>query len=71
MEILIWVGTALAAAGLIGILACVYVVMKARKAALSDEAMRAKLQKVLAWNMGAFMLSAFGLILVVVGIFLA
>lgn len=71
MEILIWVGAALATLGLIGILWCVMVVLNAKRAGLDDDAMKAKLQKIIAWNMGAFLLSALGLMIVVVGIFLA
>lgn len=70
MTAMIWGGAALAAIGLVGILACAMVVMKAKREGLEEAEMTAKLQKVIAWNMGAFMLSAFGLILTVVGIIL-
>jgi hypothetical protein len=71
MESLIWIGAALTISGLIGIFWCVFVVLRARRANLPDAALRAKLQKVVAWNMGAFLLSALGLVMVVVGVFLA
>lgn len=71
MAVMIWAGTALAVLGLLGILGCVVAVLKARRARLDDAQMKAKLQQVLAWNMGAFMAAAFGLVLVVVGIILA
>lgn len=42
-------------------------VMRARKAGLSEDQMKARLQRMVAWNMGALGLSALGLMTVIVG----
>lgn len=70
MDILIWVGTAISGLGLAGLVWCITTAMKARRAELPDEELRAKMQKVVAVNMGALLLSVFGLMIVVIGIFL-
>ncbi|MBC7146551.1 MAG: hypothetical protein H5U24_14280 [Thioclava marina] len=70
MEFLIWAGAGVSVLGLIGILYCIIAVAKAKRAALPDDALRAKLQKVVALNMGALFVSVIGLMMVVVGIFL-
>lgn len=69
-DILVWVGTAISVAGLIGLLWCILHVVKARKQKLDDEALRAVVQSVLPYNLGALFLSVIGLMLVMVGIFL-
>ncbi|MFV0358865.1 hypothetical protein [Tropicimonas sp.] len=71
MQILVWVGVAVALAGLAGIIGCVVVVARAKRQGLDDNAMRARLQKVVVWNLGALFLSALGLIMVAVGAILA
>lgn len=71
MEILIWSGAAITLLGLIGLIWCIVKVSRARKQGLDDEALKAELQKVVALNLGALLLSAFGLMMVVVGIFLS
>ncbi len=68
MEILIWLGAAVTLGGLALLIWCILRVMKARKAGLSDEALRAELQKVVPMNTGALFLSMFGLMMVVLGI---
>ena len=70
MEALVWSGTAVALAGVAGLVYCVMRALRARRAGLPDEAMRAELQRVVIINMGALALSALGLMLVVLGIFL-
>ena len=67
---LIWVGSAATVAGLGGILWCVWVVIRARRAGLDEAALRARLQSVVAVNMGALGVSALGLAMVVAGILL-
>ena len=42
-----------------------------RRAGLSDEDLRAAVQKVIPLNLGALLMSMFGLMLVIVGVFLA
>ena len=68
MENLIWIGALVTLVGLAGLIWCILVVQKARKEGLDDAAMKARLQKVVAMNMGALFLSASGLMMVVVGI---
>ncbi|RVT85926.1 hypothetical protein DXV76_05865 [Rhodobacteraceae bacterium CCMM004] len=70
MAALIWIGTAVSLAGLAGLVGCILAALKARRAGLDDAAMRARLQRLVAWNMGALGLSVLGLMLVVVGLFL-
>ncbi|MCX8509869.1 MAG: hypothetical protein ORN49_13500 [Rhodobacteraceae bacterium] len=70
MAVLIWAGAAVTLAGLAGLVICIATVVRARAAGLTDEALKARLQKVIAWNMGALFLSVIGLMLVVVGLFL-
>ena len=70
MERLVWIGAAVAAAGLAGLVWCIVAVARARRANLPDEAMRARLRHAVAVNMAAFLTSVLGLILVVVGVIL-
>jgi len=68
MEILIWLGAGISLVGLAGLVWCIVQVWKARKAGLSDEELRAAVQKVVPLNSGALFLSVIGLMLVVLGI---
>ena len=70
MEILIWIGSILSLLGLVGLLWCIKTVLRAKKAAGSDEELRVSLQKVVPFNMAALFLSAIGLMLVILGIML-
>jgi len=70
MEILIWIGSILSLLGLVGLLWCIRTVLRAKKAAVSDEELRMSLQKVVPFNMAALFLSAIGLMLVILGIML-
>jgi len=64
---LVWVGSGMTIVGL-GILIWVIVsVARARSAGLDETAMKAKLQRLVAWNMGAMGLSALGLMTVIIG----
>ena len=71
MEALIWTGAALTLIGLVGLVACIVIAMRARKEGLDDDQMKARLQKVVALNLGALAVSAIGLMTVVLGVFLA
>lgn len=71
MEWLIWIGAVLSVLGLAGLLWSIAKVWGARRAQLDDEALRAVLRRMMPVNMGALMLSTLGLMLVIVGIFLA
>jgi hypothetical protein len=68
MENLIWIGAVVTLVGLAGLIWCIVTVQKARKDGLDDAAMKERLQKVVALNMGALFLSAIGLMMVVMGI---
>ena len=70
MEILIWIGSIVSLLGLLGLLWCIKTVLRAKKAAVSDEELRMSLQKVVPFNMAALFLSAIGLMLVILGIML-
>ena len=69
-SILVWSGATISAVGLIGLILSIVRVMRARRAKLSDEELRAAVQKVLPLNLGALFLSVIGLMLVIVGIVL-
>ncbi|MBO6602865.1 MULTISPECIES: hypothetical protein [Rhodophyticola] len=70
MEVLIWIGTGLAALGLVAIVYCIVAAISAKRANLSDDELRARLQRVVPINMGAVLASALGLMTVVIGVFL-
>lgn len=69
-DILIWTGTAVSLFGLVGLMLCIVRVAKARRAGLSEEALRAVVQSVVPLNLGALFLSVVGLMMVVIGVFL-
>lgn len=64
-------GSGLVVIGLCLLGYCVYEALKAKRAGLDDAAMRDRLQKVVAINMGALLLSILGLMCVVLGVFLS
>lgn len=71
MEALVWIGVALTLLGFVGVVWTIVLVLRARRAGLDDAALRARLGKALPVNVGAFLLSMLGLVMVVVGIVLA
>ncbi|MES2145516.1 MAG: hypothetical protein V4516_14460 [Pseudomonadota bacterium] len=71
MEILIWIGAALTLGGVAGLIWCIVLATRARRARLSDDALRARLQRVVTLNLAALGVSAVGLMCVVAGIMLA
>ena len=68
MDFLIWIGAAVTLAGVGILMWCVARVSRARGEGLPDEELKARLQGIVAWNLGALFLSAIGLMLVIVGI---
>ncbi|MGB3147809.1 MAG: hypothetical protein WBA91_08640 [Paracoccaceae bacterium] len=70
MDWLIWAGSAITVIGVGLLLVCIRRVHAARKAGLAEEALKARLQRVLALNLAAVFVSAIGLMLVVLGIIL-
>lgn len=71
MEFFVWIGTALTCIGLLGLGWCVREAMRARREESEDTALKARLQKVVAVNLAALAVSALGLMLVILGVFLA
>lgn len=70
MQLLIWTGAVVSLVGLAGLIWCIWLAAKAKRAGLSDDEMRARLKSIVALNMGALLVSAFGLMLVILGIML-
>ncbi len=70
MEIIVWIGAALTLAGLGMLVWCIVSVARARRAGLPDEALKARLQKIVALNLAALGVSGLGLATVILGIVL-
>ena len=68
MDMLIWAGACVSLLGLMGVVYCIIRVARARKAQLSEDEMKAVMQKVLPLNMGALFVSVIGLMMVILGI---
>lgn len=66
----IWIGAAVAMLGLAGLVYCIVAAARARSAGLDDAALRERLRPLVAWNLGALLVSISGLMLVVIGILL-
>ena len=62
MTYLIWNGAAVTLFGLAGLCWCIYFAQRARKKGLDDEEMKAQLQRLVAVNMGALLLSVIGVV---------
>lgn len=71
MEWLVWLGAALTAVGLVIIAYCIAAALRVRRSGLPDDEMRARLPRIVFFNMGALLLSALGLMSVVMGVLLA
>ena len=71
MDSLIWIGAAISMAGVAGLGWCILHVLKLRRLALEDSEMRKRMQKAVVINFAALAVSTLGLMLVVLGIFLA
>jgi len=67
---LVWAGAAATLAGVGFLLWCILAVLAARRAGADEAALRARLRRLVAVNLGALALSAAGLMLVVLGILL-
>ncbi len=67
---LVYVGTVLALAGMLALGYCIWAAISAKRAGLPDDALRARLQRIVTINMGALLVSALGLMAIVMGIFL-
>ena len=71
MDIMITLGAILTVIGLIGVIWSAVLARRAKAEAETDEALRDRLQKILPLNLGAFLLSALGLMAVVIGVILS
>ena len=71
MAALVWVGTAVTLAGLGGLVLSIARVSAARRQAADDADLKRRLQGIIPLNLGAFLLSALGLMMVVAGLLLA
>lgn len=70
MEILVWIGAGLAIVGMLGVVYSMIVVARAKRAGLSDEALRDAIRKVVPLNLGTLFVAMIGLMMVVVGVML-
>jgi hypothetical protein len=70
MQFLVPVGTLLTVAGLIGLIACIVMVFRARRQESDDAVLKTRLQKVVVLNLAALAVSGLGLMIVIVGVFL-
>lgn len=70
MSILIWIGSAITVAGVIGIFLTGLSALKLRNSGLDDDAMRAALQKGVVRNMISLFIAVIGLMTVILGLFL-
>lgn len=71
MELLVWIGAGISLVGLLGILLSVVQVRRAKQTAKDDAELKARIQKAMPLNLGAFFVSVIGLMCVVVGVILA
>lgn len=69
MEWMIWIGAVLTLIGVAGLVWCIVLAMRAKRAKLPDDQMRAVLQRVVILNMAALAVSGLGLMAVVFGVF--
>ena len=68
---LVYIGAVITVAGLAGILYSLLAVSRARRAGLTDEALRARLAGLVPINIGALAFAMLGLMVVIVGVILA
>ncbi len=71
MGAVIWIGAGLTMLGVLGLALCVVLAVRAKRSVQSDAAIKQALQKVVALNLAALLLSALGLGAVIVGIILS
>ncbi len=70
MDVLIWSGAVVSLGGVVLLVYCILAAVRARRDAENDAALKARLQRLAAVNMGALAISAVGLMMVVLGIVL-
>lgn len=67
---LVNLGVVVTVAGLAGLVWCIWSVAKAKRSNLDDDAMKAHLSKMVTLNMGSLFVATFGLMIVILGLFL-
>ncbi|MBF9046886.1 hypothetical protein LSUCC0031_07150 [Rhodobacterales bacterium LSUCC0031] len=70
MTALVYLGTGLALMGILVLMYCVWAAVTAKRAGLSDDVLRARLQRIVMINMIALLISVLGLMSVIIGVFL-
>lgn len=70
MDWLIWTGAGITTLGFIGVLISIVMIGRARASGLDDAALKARLQTILPFNLGALFVAVIGLMTVVIGIML-
>ena len=70
MDALIWTGAVVTLLGLAGLVRCILLALRLRRRPPPEAELRAALQRLVPLNLGAFLLSALGLMLVVTGVLL-
>jgi hypothetical protein len=68
MEMIVWIGAALTLVGLGMLVWCIISVAKAKRAGLPEDALKIRLQKIVALNLAALGVSGLGLATVILGI---
>ena len=71
MEMLIWGGAVLTMIGVLALLWCIILAMRARKSGLPEEQIKAQLQRAVILNLAALAVSGLGLIVVIAGVILS
>ncbi|MEM9342993.1 MAG: hypothetical protein AAGA87_08100 [Pseudomonadota bacterium] len=71
MDILVWIGTGITLLGLAGLVWVILAARRAQASGLDDDAMKARLQRLTATNLGALAVSAIGLMCVIFGVILS
>lgn len=67
-DLLIWTGAVVTLAGVAGLFACVFFVLRQRRAGHDEARLREGLRRGVFWNMVALFVSVIGLMLVITGI---
>lgn len=68
MQAMVWVGVALTLLGVLGLIWCIVLALRAKRSGGTEAEIRARLQRVVALNLAAMGLSAMGLGAVVFGL---
>lgn len=69
-DYIVWSGAGITLVGLVLLVWCIVRVMRAKNTGVSDDDMRTMLQSLVPLNLGALLLSALGLMIVVTGLIL-